>query len=212
MLVFDIETVPFKEEEYSDTQKEYIQRKLNSLLARNPTADIKAETGKIKGTDAYLSRVVCIGLYYPLTDTRVAITNDDEKKLLETFWEHLAKYNGLFISYNGVRFDVPYIIKRSMKYGIKPTNNAFLMHTKFDPMPPHADVMLMIGGREGSYSLKQSCDFFGVPSPKEGAVTSSSVADAFYDGRIQEIAEYCLRDLESTYQLFQKAKVYIPNR
>ena len=39
MLVFDIETVPFKEEEYSDTQKEYIQSKLNTLLARNPTAD-----------------------------------------------------------------------------------------------------------------------------------------------------------------------------
>lgn len=213
MLVFDIETVPFKEEDYSDTQKEYIQRKLNSLLVRNPTADIKAETGKIKGTDPYLSRVVCIGLYYPLTGVHKALTNDaDEKKILESFWAELTSYSGLFITYNGVRFDVPYIIKRSMKYGIKPTNTSFLFYTKFDPMPPHFDVMLQLCGREGSYSLKQACDFFGIPSPKDGAVTSSNVAEAFYDGRTNEIAEYCLRDLESTYQLYQKVKVYIPNR
>lgn len=213
MLVFDIETVPFKDEDYSDTQKEYIQRKLNSLLVRNPTADIKAETGKIKGTDPYLSRVVCIGLYYPITGVRKALTNDaDEREILESFWKEITGYSGLFISYNGVRFDVPYIIKRSMKYGLKPTNTSFLFYTKFDPMPPHFDAMLQLCGRDGSYSLKQACDFFGIPSPKDGAVTSSNVAEAFYGGRIKEVAEYCLRDLDSTYQLYQKVKVYIPNR
>lgn len=212
-LVFDIETVPFKDEEYSEAQNELIQRKLNTVLLRNPTADIKAETGKIKGTDPYLSRVVCIGLYYPATDLRISLTNDaDESEILKSFWAQLAGYSGLFISYNGVRFDVPYIVKRSMKYGIKPTNTSFLYYTKFDPMPPHFDAMLQLCGRDGSYSLKQACDFFGIPSPKDGAVTSSSVGDAFYAGRINEIAEYCLRDLESTYLLYQKVKNYIPNR
>jgi len=212
MLIFDIETVPFEDSEYTDTQKEYIQRKINTILLRNPQADIEAETGKLKGTDPYLSRVVCIGLYYPLQNTRTAITDSDEKKLLSNFWAQIAGYSGLFISYNGVRFDVPYIVKRSMKHGIRATNNSFLYYTKFDPMPPHFDVMLQLCGRDGSYSLKQACDFFDIPSPKNGAVNAESVGTAFREGRIQEIADYCLLDLEATYQLYLKVKNYIPNK
>lgn len=210
MLVYDIETVPFRDEEYSEIQKGYIQKKLSSAVRRDPDVDLKAKEGEIKGTDPYLSRVVCIGLYYPMKGQSLALTNDDEKTILEAFWSNIAGYNGVFISYNGIRFDVPYIIRRSLHHGLKPTNLQFLQYTKYDPFPPHFDVFLAIsGGREQFYSLHEACDFFNVKSPKEGGIVASQVAEFYYSGRIKEIADYCLRDLESTYKLFEKVRPFV---
>jgi 3'-5' exonuclease len=208
LLVFDIETVPSKDEEYSETQKEFIAKRLAMALKRDPTLDANAEAGKIKGTDPYLSKIVCIVLYYPLSGQRIALTNESEKVILDSFWEQLRGYSGLFISFNGIRFDVPYIIKRSIYHGIKPTNLSFLSYTKYNPNPPHFDVMVQLCGRETPYSLKMVCDFFDIPSPKEGAVSAATVAEAYYGGRIKDIAEYCLRDLESTYKAYEKVRLY----
>lgn len=207
VLVLDIETVPLEESTYTDTQKDFIKKKLKAALARNPDIDVVQEDGKIRGTDPYLSRIVCIGIYYPLTGQSIALTNDSEKVILESFWEQIKGYNGIYITFNGVQFDVPFIIKRSIVYGLKPSNLSFIQHTKFNAYPPHFDVMLQ-NGRYNGYSLKETCDFFGVPSPKEGSVSSSSVAQAYREGRIQEIADYCLRDLDSTYLLYQKIKLF----
>ena len=211
LLVFDIETVPYKEEDYSETQHEFVEKRLRTALLRNSSLDPVAEKSKIRGTDPYLSRIVCIGLYYPQTGQRLALTNESERVILTSFWEQLKGYSGLFISYNGIRFDIPFIIKRSIYHGISPSNMSFLAYTKYNPNPPHFDVMLQLCGRETPYALKEACDFFGVPSPKEGAVSAATVAEAYYSGRIQEIAEYCLRDLESTYKLYQKIRLYILN-
>ena len=218
-LVFDIETVPLRSEEYSNTQNELVQRRLATVAQRKVPAgyvgvvpktmfDYEAEEDKIKGTDPYLAKIVCIGLYYPRTGQRLALTNESEKVILDSFWDQIKGYTGVFISYNGIRFDVPFIIKRSIYHGVKATNMSFLQHLKYNAYPPHYDVMLQLCGRETPYSLKQACDFFGIPSPKEGTVHAANVAEAYYEGRIQEIAEYCLRDLEGTYQLYDKVRLY----
>ena len=153
MLVFDIETVPINEENLSVTQKSFIQKKLKFAQTRNPSLDVKAEESKIRGTDPYLARIVCIGIYYPLNGSRLSLTNESEKAILESFWGQLAGYSGVYISFNGVRFDVPFINKRSMIHGLKPSNLSFLQHTKYNPYPHHFDVMLQLG-REHGYSLK----------------------------------------------------------
>lgn len=210
LLVFDIETVPLEEGNYSATQLNFIQKKLKSAQLRNPNLDIATETSKICGTDPYLASIVCIGLFYPLNGQSIALTNVSEKAILESFWDQLKKYSGIFISFNGVRFDVPFILKRSLHHGVKPSNMTFLQHTKYNTYPPHYDVMLQMG-RENIYSLKEACDFFGVPSSKEGEVKAESVAQAYKEGRINEIAEYCLRDLNSTYLLYDKLRSYTTN-
>lgn len=209
MLVFDIETVPFKSDTYSETQLEYIQKKLTLNLSRDSKLDPTKEENTIKGTDPYLAAIVCIGLYYPKTGERIALINESERSILESFWTQIAQFNGIFISFNGIKFDVPFIIKRSIVHGLVPTNTSFLTYTKYNPYPPHFDVYLQLGGRERSISLKQACDMYTVPSPKNGSVSAETVADAFYAGRIQEIAEYCIRDLESTYLLYKKLRPFI---
>lgn len=210
MIVFDIETIPLEMESYSQAQIAYIKKKLDAALRRDPTIDLAQKQDELRGTDPYLARIVCIGLYYPKLGKSLALTNEDEKVILESFWNTISGFNGIFISYNGIKFDVPFIIRRSLHHGIRPTNFSFLQHTKYDAFPPHFDVLLQIsGGREQFYSLHEACDFFGVPSPKEGGIVASQVAAAYKEGRIQEIADYCLRDLVSTYKVFEKVRPFV---
>jgi hypothetical protein len=212
MIVFDLECAPIRDEELTEIQKKYIQKKVLTAVKRDPDVDQLAKERELRGTDPFLSRIVCIGLFYPKTGQTLALTNDDEKLILESFWQNISSFRGTFISYNGIKFDVPYIIRRSIHHGIKPTNHIFLQHTKFNPMPAHFDVMIQISaGKEQFYSLHEACEFFGVDSSKLGGIVAAEVGDAYYAGRIQEIADYCLRDLQATYQLYEKVKVFIQN-
>lgn len=211
LLVFDIETVPIADDKLTETQKEYIQKKLDRIKARDPNADLKKEESTLRGTDSYLAQVVCIGLYYPMKGTQIALTNPSEKTILESFWTQISGYNGLFISFNGIRFDVPFLIRRSLAHGLLPSNMSFLNYTKYNPFPPHFDVYLALGGRENPISLKAACDLCGVESPKEGTVRAENVSEAYNEGRINEIAEYCVRDLKSTYKLYEKVRPFVTN-
>jgi 3'-5' exonuclease len=208
-LVFDIETIPYKDEELSDLQRNYLDRRINTVKLRNPDVDMEAESGKIKSTDPYLGKVICIGLYYPEINRELTLIGH-EVDILRKFWAEIKDFNGGYISYNGTRFDVPFIMKRSIHYNLLPTNRTFLYHTTYNPCPPHYDVYVMMCGRDGpSYGLKHVCDFLGIPSPKDGAVSAENVAKAYDDGRIIEIAEYCMRDIKSTYEAFNKVFPFV---
>lgn len=208
MLCFDIETIPIEDKDLSTQQKEYLAKKLTQALKRDPETDPKSKESELRGTDPYLARIVCIGMVWPQKNKAMSLTNEDEKIILETFW-HLIIGENQFIGYNTLKFDIPFIIRRSMHHGITPTNPLFLQYTKYDPTPIHYDMLLVLsGGRENYYSLHQACDFFGVPSPKEGGVVASQVSEFYHTGRIAEVADYCLRDVQSTYKLFEKARPF----
>ena len=50
---------------------------------------------------------------------------------------------------------------------------------------------------------------FCIPSPKEGEIKGDTVVKASEEGNIHAIEEYVMQDIEATYQLFEKLKVYI---
>ena len=54
-----------------------------------------------------------------------------------------------------------------------------------------------------AYSLDYWCRRFDVESPK-GSIDGSQVARAYRDGRIDDIGEYCLRDVRATAELYAK--------
>ena len=60
-----------------------------------------------------------------------------------------------------------------------------------------------------SVSMDIACVSFGIPSPKEGEVTGDTVAKAYEEGNIAAVAEYVMRDVEATHQLFEKLRYYI---
>jgi predicted PolB exonuclease-like 3'-5' exonuclease len=207
-LVFDIETVPLQT--LSNVQTAYLDKKIEKELRRDPAIDVVKETRKQMSIDPFLSRVACIGILYPETGKEVRLFDADEKVLLQKFWAEIESFRGVFISYNGSRFDCPYICKRSMVNGIHhPSNIEFLKYSAFNPLPVHFDACTLLGSRDTYVGLELVCDCLGIASPKDGAVKAEGVEQAYNEGRVEQVMDYCIKDLYATYQVYLKLTPYI---
>jgi predicted PolB exonuclease-like 3'-5' exonuclease len=60
-------------------------------------------------------------------------------------------------------------------------------------------------------SLDLACDLFSIPSPKTGEVKAEDVEEYYHAGKIDAIAEYCLKDVDTTYEVYKKLTQYIKN-
>jgi 3'-5' exonuclease len=207
-VIFDIETIPLPEDQYTATQLDYIDKKLSQRVKKELDLDIESERKKLLSLDPLLAKIACIGLYYPSTKITQLIMDQDESIMLKQFWNILAGFSGVFVSFNGQKFDCPFIIRRSMYHQIEPTNRDFLKYTAYNPMPEHFDVMLHISGREGYISLEHACQFLNVVSPKDGEVSAENVAETYYKGEWDKIKQYCEKDLIATAELYLKVKNY----
>ena len=76
---------------------------------------------------------------------------------------------------------------------------------------PHCDLaeqltFYSVSGRDGAarrFNLDFYCKAFGIESPKSHGVSGRDVNAMMGEGRFREIAEYCLRDVEATLQLYK---------
>jgi hypothetical protein len=64
-------------------------------------------------------------------------------------------------------------------------------------------VLSFMGTWRERYSLDFWCRRFDVESPK-GSIDGSQIARAYREGRIEEIGEYCLRDVRATASLYAR--------
>ena len=63
-----------------------------------------------------------------------------------------------------------------------------------------------VSGRKGAarrFKLDFYCKVFGIESPKSHGVTGMDVTRLLEEGRQREIAEYCLRDVRATAELYR---------
>lgn len=210
ILTFDLETVP-QRAPLSEIQQEELDKKLERYLERRPSADPEEAKSLLMGTSPYLGEIIVIGLHKFVngeTDT-IALTGPEDE-ILDRFWNILSSHKGLFVSYNGLSFDVPFTLKRSMKHSIKPTNSDF-MNTRRYMKYPHFDAKEVISDFDkwNAPTLRMACDLLGVPSPKEGEVKAEDVAEVSQQpGGLKKIADYCIRDVEATYQVYRKLQNY----
>ncbi len=130
-----------------------------------------------------------------------------EKEMLKNFWQDVKFYNQL-ISFNGRGFDCPFIIFRSIYHNLKPTKN--LMPNRYYK-DSHLDLMdqLSFYGAFRVFSLEVMCDFLGIKNPKDEGVSGLVVNDLFKNKEYQKIAEYCMRDVVATKELYERIKDYI---
>ena len=85
------------------------------------------------------------------------------------------------------------------------------MARRLDQICYAADSDVVVAGRRRTPGTRQRaycrtndwCRRFDVESPK-GSIDGSQVARAYRDGRIEDIGEYCLRDVRATAQLYKK--------
>jgi len=213
-ITFDIETVP-KQTPYTDHEQVFFERKFGQEL-NYQKIDTKTASQEqlddiarmVKATNPYLGEIVCIGMYDSGSDKQYALSGS-EKEILEEFWRILEPHNW-FISFNGLNFDIPWILIRSAKYDLNPPrpgneSHPFLNRKRFQ-LKPHFDLYQWMcdWSARMAVTLEVAAEHLGFDSPKSGTVEAASVEKAFKDGRIEEIKKYCLRDIMTTFKASQK--------
>lgn len=128
-----------------------------------------------------------------------------EAEMLREFWADLARYDRV-VTYNGRTFDGPFLSVRSAVHGVAPSRN--LTGYRYS-LAEHVDLkeaLTFFGAvdRAQTPTLHAACVAFGIPSPKSGEMHGHVVGEAYRQGRLPEILEYCRRDVEATAALYAR--------
>ncbi len=215
-LVFDIEVAGFPWEEVDEITRGYLLERERDPARRDAVPD---RTGLYPG----LGRVIAIGMWIVEHDRGLIllegeeaeehawekvphskIYRGDEAALLRRFWELVDwQPRPRLVTYNGRAYDGPMLMVRSAQLGVTPSRN--LVPYRYD-IADHCDlfdVLTFQGTVRDRYSLDYWCRRFDVESPK-GSIDGSQVARAYREGRIDDIGEYCLRDVRATAELYRR--------
>ncbi len=176
---------------------------------------LKAEKGRILTIGVIIeenNQVTHQGLFG--RDRNTGLFHLDEAKTLSCFWNLIGKVNesrDLFIGHNILDFDLPFLIKRSIINRVKPPQISFRRYRN----TPIYDTMWEWSLWAHRISLNDVADAIGICSSKDGEIDGSQIYDYFCAGRHQEIALYCMRDVECTREIyycinFQKAPFLEP--
>ncbi len=230
-LIFDLETVGKPLESFDQVQQEYLLRgtetdedrakKINEFGLSPMTGFISCIGMQMmtRTEDTWSAKRVAYSLDPSMQDadgysqetlpSGASWYRSSEAVMLENFWKLLAHHRGItLISFNGRNFDAPWLMLRSAVLGIRPSRN-LMDGTKFN-YSGHIDLLDRLTFFQGAGSgatRKFNFDFyaksFGVTSPKAEGVDGSMVGELYEAGRHSDIAEYCLRDVASTWDLFE---------
>ena len=208
IVAFDIETCPQDASSLSVAQESRLEQQLSYHQGRSPDLSEDAISRKARSLHPFLGWICCISAVMGDVDgepgtprSLTASSPEEEAELLADFWTGVSKIDCpvVWASFNGKRFDAPYIAARSARHGLTPTRED-LLNTYPYKQRPHADLSNLW---PQVYGLADLCDLLGVPTPKSD-LDGSQVASAVADGRIDEVAAYCERDVVATFRCLQK--------
>jgi DNA polymerase elongation subunit (family B) len=128
-----------------------------------------------------------------------------EAQMLEEFWGDLVRYDRV-VTFNGRSFDGPFLSVRSAVHGVTPSRNLSGYRYSFSDHLDLIEVLTFRGtvGPALKPSLHAACTAFGIPSPKSEEMHGNAVGEAYREGRLQEILDYCRRDVEATAELYRR--------
>ncbi len=223
-IVFDIEVAGFVWEEVDESTRGY-------LLEREKDPDRRDAVRERLALCPGLGKVIAIGLWLVEQDRGLIllegkhegqneeehvwekvphskIYRGSEAQILERFWEVVgardaAGRSSRLVTFNGRGYDGPVLMVRSAQLDIAPSRQ--LVPYRYD-LVEHTDlfdVLTFQGATRDRYSLDYWCRRFDVESPK-GSIDGSQVGRAYREGRIEDIGEYCLRDVRATGELYRR--------
>jgi hypothetical protein len=153
--------------------------------------------------DGTFSSIVCIGLleFSDQLEPRGAVAwyGSDERELLRQFWTRIGQIRpALFITHNGLGFDLPFIKKRSMIHQVKPSLEVNLAKFRTEPVYDTMAVWSNWDNR-GWVKLDVLARALNVET-KSGS--GAEVAEMWEGGQGLELARYCLQDTYVTYACY----------
>jgi 3'-5' exonuclease len=211
VFVFDIETIPDVElgrriyglDDLSDKQVGYV---------------MQAKRREESGTE-FLSyeqqRIVAISVALRTHDVFKIWTLGEpsapEAEIIQRFYDGIDKYTPDLVSWNGGGFDLPVLHYRALRHGIAAPryweageeDQAFRWNNYLNRYHSrHLDLMDVLSSFQARarVSLQSAAMLLGLPG-KLG-MSGDKVWDAYLDGQIDEIRNYCETDVLNTFLIF----------
>jgi hypothetical protein len=222
-IFIDIETLPTDEK-----NRTFVERKMEKSFFRrglNFSGPEFAERAAVAFGETALSgslgRLLCIGLAIDDNgkaekscvcgqDKNTKEFHLDEAKTLTQFWNHLERINfdanrDLIVGHNILGFDLPFLYHRSMICGVKPSRQ-LLNGKPWEIAESVYDTMerWQMGKYYEKVGLEELALAFGLACPKNGAVNGENLLAAYFEGKHEEIREYCLKDVHCTRELYYR--------
>ncbi len=214
ILVFDIETIPDIE----------TGRRLYDLdgLSDKETAEVmytqrRQQTGNSEFLRHHLHKVIVISAVLRTSDKlsvwSLGDANSTEADIVRRFFEGIDRYTPMLVSWNGRGFDLPVLHYRALLHGIsaprywetggeeqsfKWNNYISRYHER------HTDLMDILAGYDprAFAPLTEIASMCGFPG-KMG-MSGDKVWDAYLDGNIESVRNYCETDVLNTYLVFMR--------
>jgi len=225
-IYFDIETVPAQSPAAIELLKKDIETEISAIKSPGNYKDeakiaeyIKIKTDEITAAadekyrktsfDGGMGQICAIS--FAVDDMHpYNIYQEDwtkESEIIHEFYGYLDDYYNpstdprpVFIGHNVVGFDLRFLFQRSVMLGIKPP-----LFVPFQAKPWDQsvfDTMVAWAGVGNRVSMDKLCKIFGIES--KGELDGSKVWDYVQAGKIEEVAEYCGKDVERTRAIYKR--------
>jgi len=154
-------------------------------------------------------RIVCISFGYVDASGKKQIRSfygEDERDIVNSFNDLLKKIGQKSFKLCGFRinyFDIPWVLHKLHKYGIEPAE----MIGPYDKKPWDMRIVDMSDDWKQkfayAYSLDEVAYELDIKSPKDG-INGSDVHKYYHSGRLEEIKDYCEKDIETSIEISKK--------
>lgn len=161
------------------------------------------------GLDGTFGRVCVVGWAIDGGAMNAVLSADNERNVLEEFADHMQSarldvFETCVVGHNVCAFDLRFLVQRYIVHGINPPQ---VIARAAQAKPWEADkvfdTMTQWAGPGNRVSLEKLCMALSIPSPKTD-IDGSKVAQYVADGRIDEVAEYCMGDVRATRAVWER--------
>jgi len=211
VLVFDIETVP----DLEGGSRIYDLHGLSDKDTASALFNLRRQENGSEFLRLHLHRVVAISVVLRSAQgVKVWSLGDEdstEKELIERFYDGIDRFTPQIVSWNGGGFDLPVLNYRALKHGVvarrfwetgnEDTSFRFNNYlSRFHQR--HLDLMdqLALFNARANAPLDQIATLLGFPG-KMG-MSGGKVFDAFQEGNLKGIRDYCETDVLYTWLVY----------
>lgn len=219
-LIFDIETISSDFTNLSDEVGEHLIEKFSQEYQGKSREEIIQLINDKLPLLPQLSQIFAISFYNPETKRGAVYfwTNEEieswmeemieykvfksEREIIEKFWQIVPNYQEI-ITFNGNRFDIPFILFRSLVHRIRPTMS--LLDKDY-----HIDLYekLSFNNRISRMSLKLASLALDIDDPKRN-LDGGKIRELLRVGDYKSVVKYALGDVLATAELYNLWNNYL---
>jgi len=193
-------------DEIKFTSKDAMIARWETTFAATKAIEVADAEWRKGSFDGGYGRLAVIGYAFNDEPEKHIICDDESSGISQFLMDvHYAMEKGHnagieYIGHNIIGFDLPFIWKRAVINGLP---HAGIPKDAKHGMGRVFDTMTAWAGYKDRISLDNLAGILGLPSSKN-EMDGSMVCDYWLEGRTEEIATYCKKDVELTRQIYER--------